>query len=254
MTVREAYEYILIELNKQKSPHLHLEDFIYYINKGIQEYTNERYNMFEINQQLSDDLSALKASVVCNIAGSNATYTGSFSGVKSVQTLQRYNSNAITLQMPDNYMHVLNCIVNIRANFPYKCHPAGYVHSEVSKRLTSDQAGGTLNNAFLKPDIKRPYHQIIDGRVNATSGLNIIYGGHNPALYTLTEFSIDYIKKPLVVELTIGERDAIVDTSATLEFSEYVCNEIIKRTVKLVLENARDPRLQTHIPINKSIV
>jgi hypothetical protein len=253
MTVRESYENILIELNKQKSPHLHLEDFIYYLNKAIQEYVNERYNMFEVNQQLSDDLSALKASVVCTIAGANATYAGSFSGVKAVSTLKRYNSNAINLQMPDDYMHVLNCIVNIRANFPYKCHPAGYIHSEVAKRLTSDQAAGVLNNAFLKPDIKRPYHQIVDGSNGSViSDLYVIYGGQD-MLYTLTEFSVDYIKKPQTVSLTVAERDAIIDTSATLEFSDYVCNEIIKRALKLILENSSNPRLQTHIPVNKSI-
>jgi hypothetical protein len=38
-----------------------------------------------------------------------------------------------------------------------------------------------------------------------------------------------------------------------LEFPDYVCYEIINELVKLLLENASDPRLQTNIPVNQSI-
>jgi hypothetical protein len=38
-----------------------------------------------------------------------------------------------------------------------------------------------------------------------------------------------------------------------LEFSDYVCNEIIKQLVMQIMENAKDERIQTFVPTNKSI-
>jgi len=53
--------------------------------------------------------------------------------------------------------------------------------------------------------------------------------------------------------LTQDQLDADEDTSSTIEFPDYVCQEIIKELVALLLENTSDPRLNTNIPINKTI-
>jgi hypothetical protein len=45
----------------------------------------------------------------------------------------------------------------------------------------------------------------------------------------------------------------VEDTSQVLEWPDYVCYEIVKELVTLLLENAGDPRLQTNIPINQAI-
>ena len=67
MRLRQAYEYALIECNKLKAPALLLEDYIYLFNKAIQQYINKAYNRYEINQQATDDLSALKVSTTLTI-------------------------------------------------------------------------------------------------------------------------------------------------------------------------------------------
>lgn len=46
---------------------------------------------------------------------------------------------------------------------------------------------------------------------------------------------------------------AVEDNTQKLEFPDYVCYEIINIYVRLLLENASDPRLQTNIPINQTI-
>ena len=56
MSVRDAYEYALIECNKLKAQAILLEDFVYLFNKAIQQYVNGVYNRCEYNQQSSDDL------------------------------------------------------------------------------------------------------------------------------------------------------------------------------------------------------
>lgn len=67
MTVRTLYDNLLIELNKVEAPSLLLEDFIYFANKAVQQYTNKRYNLYDITQQTTDDLRALKESTILEV-------------------------------------------------------------------------------------------------------------------------------------------------------------------------------------------
>ena len=62
MTARQAWEYMLIEINKVTSPTMLIEDFNHLINRGIYQFLNKRYIMYDMNQQTSDDLRVLKAS------------------------------------------------------------------------------------------------------------------------------------------------------------------------------------------------
>jgi hypothetical protein len=64
---------------------------------------------------------------------------------------------------------------------------------------------------------------------------------------------IDYLKSPQFIRLTQDQVDQIEDNSQVLEFQDYVCQEIVNELVNLLLENASDQRLQTHIPVNQSI-
>lgn len=67
MTVRDLYDAALIEINKLEAPSMLLEDYNYFINKAIQQYINKAYNRYEINQQATDDLGALKVSKIIDI-------------------------------------------------------------------------------------------------------------------------------------------------------------------------------------------
>lgn len=61
------------------------------------------------------------------------------------------------------------------------------------------------------------------------------------------------MKTPQFIRLTQDQVDRVVDTSQVLEFPDYVCQEIVNELVKLLMENASDPRIQTNIPINQTI-
>ena len=67
MKVRQMYEYALIELNKLKAPSMLIEDYIYLLNKAIQQHINLVYNRAEYNQQSSDDLSFLQTTHEINV-------------------------------------------------------------------------------------------------------------------------------------------------------------------------------------------
>ena len=50
MTARDIYDAVGIELNKQKTPALLLEDFNYFMNKAIAQTTNKFFNVYDVSQ------------------------------------------------------------------------------------------------------------------------------------------------------------------------------------------------------------
>ena len=75
--------------------------------------------------------------------------------------------------------------------------------------------------------------------------------GNSPEL---TNVSVDYLKVPTHLQLTQEQLDLTTDSSQEMEFPDYVCQEIINELVKLQLENSGDPRLQTNLAVNQSLV
>lgn len=269
MTERVAYESVLRELRKVKAPHVHLEDFNYYFNKGVQEFINEQYNIFETTQQTTDALSCITSFVeFLFIPNNRISISGnSIVSVPSISYIQgsRYNSKFVQVNLPADYMHLLNCVTDVKANFNYKCHAAGYIHSLGSRKLNADSAANVIDNAWLKPDFKRTFYKMLDHANTGISLNNItaatntvltpdiqVYYGNNPK-FSVDKIFIEYLRKPKIVNLTDRQVDLVNDTSAPIDFTDYICAEIIKRVVKLLLENSKDPRLAQFVPVNQSI-
>ena len=254
MTTRGAYESILIELRKAKAPSLHLEDYNYWINKGIQEYINERYAQFEVSQQITDDLQPLMVydNFIIPPGSTTGYYESAPTVTQPVARGRKYDSDFIMFNAPLDYWHSTGSHVTLYTKFPYKCYPAGYETNKPSKKLSASISDGIINNAYLRPSFTRPYHDFSNGNSNVTVPQLTYYFG-DKRRHDIKSVYVDYLKKPDRVELTLTQRDSFIDTSAILEFPDYTCNEIIKRCTKLLLENASDPRLQTHIPINTTI-
>lgn len=82
--------------------------------------------------------------------------------------------------------------------------------------------------------------------------MEIRYGKDN-STFSLSKVYIDYLRAPQFIRLTQEQVDEVEDTSQLLEFPDYVCQEIVNKLIKLLLENASDPRIQTHIPVNQTI-
>ena len=64
MSLRDIYEAVLVEIKKVNAPNILLEDFNLFLNKAINQYVNKRYNIYDINQQVTDDLSVLKGTAI----------------------------------------------------------------------------------------------------------------------------------------------------------------------------------------------
>lgn len=336
MSIRELYEYALIEMNKVEAPSLLLEDYNYFINKAVQQYINKVYNRYDINQQSSDDLRVLKATaeiqlkrVPWNRLNENEQYmrdaatgeiqydedgkpipvTNSGTGYHNHRRAGNKNKFIYEGILPADYVHILNCIVDFRVKQNYKCYQKGDYVEFAARRLTADLASGILQNVYMKPDYKRPYFYIhnlnsstksdlnspgniksalvegtdvtkkydynttspeLDGgiitstdresvnpegnRVANTSDVRIeIRFGDDDSVFEPEYIYVDYIKAPMFIRLTYDDIVSTEDNTRVLEFPDYVCYEIVNEFVKLLMENASDPRLQTNYAINQTI-
>ena len=70
MTSKQIFEGLLSELSKVNAPSMLLQDFNYFINKAINQYINKRYNIYDINQQTTDDLRVLKSTCILDVTKS----------------------------------------------------------------------------------------------------------------------------------------------------------------------------------------
>ena len=61
MTSKQVYEATAIELSKIQAPALKLYEFNYFFNQAIRQFVNKVYNVYDVNQQTTDDLRVLKS-------------------------------------------------------------------------------------------------------------------------------------------------------------------------------------------------
>ena len=151
MTIKQMYESCLIELNKQEAPSILLEDFNYLANKAINQYINRKYNIYDVNQQSTDDLRVLKATAILDPTKANYEDT----------LMQELTGATYEVNLPDDYLHILNCICVYQVKGGnYKCYNNNSYVRFGAKRLTADMWGQVINNFYMKPSYKRPYYYI----------------------------------------------------------------------------------------------
>ena len=287
MTARELYEYALIELNKLEAPSLLLEDYNYFINKAVQQYINLVYAKLEIDQQSTDDIRVLKTSAILKPVklSENPTYSHLANGMfKSSYYVDLPADYMHLLNCIVEYkVEVSN----------FKCYNKGDMVYFAARKLTPDMYTQVLNNAYMRPMYKRPYYYltnintantivtnpsmdtaILDANKennetpSALVDSNNVPGDRlaNPSIVRLelrygtddgvfvpNNIYVDYLKSPMYIRLTQEQINSTLDYSQVLEFPDYVCFEIANIFVRLLMENASDPRLQTNIPINNTI-
>ena len=148
MTIREIYEYTLIELNKVKINTLLLDQFVYCYNKAVIQYCNKSYNLAEVNQQYSDNLRLLKDTIEftpTKINNKNGIYNGIYEEILHI-----------------NYFHILNCIIEYEElNSDNICdnEDGKFIHIP-ARRLTANLWGNINQNYYMQPKYINPYFYI----------------------------------------------------------------------------------------------
>lgn len=172
MTARQVYEGVLIELNKVQAPSLLLEDFNYLFNKAIYQYVNKKYNVYDVNQQTTDDVSVLKSSVILEpLKPSKYNKEGGMwnkkDGTDKVVRRNALLGAVYEFALPMDYLHLLNCVCNFRVNKTFKCYNEGDYVQFAAKRLTADAWSQIINNFYMRPMYKRPYYYIHNINTNS---------------------------------------------------------------------------------------
>lgn len=147
LTARQVFEATLTELSKVNAPSLLLHEFNYYFNKAIRQYTNKRYNIYDVSQQTTDDLRVLKSEAKISITQDNRIDDDVFGAT-------------YWIVLPDDYLHLLNCICIFELKKNNRCYNKGDKVPFSAKRLTGDSWSEVINDYYNRPLPERPYYYI----------------------------------------------------------------------------------------------
>ena len=242
MTARQVYEGVLVELNKVNAPSLLLEDFNYLFNKAIYQYINKKYNIYDINQQLTDDIRVLKATAILPVTSVSEAYGVQDGTVKSKNSLFGATYDVI---LPTDYLHLLNCVCNFKVNKTFKCYDANSYVQFGATRLTSDLWSQIINNFYMRPSYKRPYYYIHNVNSSTTIPTNP-YSANNPGLGTGTD-SANVGYNPNVT-LSGDPLTPTLGTNPSLNLSRQLTsaasNDLVERKSAVRYGNASEVRLE----------
>lgn len=184
MTAKGIYEAVLTEMNKLQAPSITLEDFNYFANKAISQYINKRYNIYDVNQQTTDDLRVLKATTMLT-----PTKPAVYSEEQDEKLLKSLYGATYEIDLPDDYLHVLNCVCVFKVNHQHGCHNAGDYYQVGASRLTADAWSQIINNFYMKPSYKRPYYYIHNVNTETNTPTNPIVLNNNGQIVSGTDYS-----------------------------------------------------------------
>lgn len=151
MTSKQIYEATAIELSKVQAPALKLYEFNYFFNQAIRQFVNKVYNVYDVNQQTTDDLRVLKATATLQPALAPSTGNAAIDYLRGATYF---------VDMPDDYLHLLNCICLFDVNKKKECWNAGDVMVVGATKLTADSWSSVVDDVYNQPTKKRPYYYV----------------------------------------------------------------------------------------------
>lgn len=222
MTARQIFEATLIELSKIQAPALKLYEFNYLFNKAVNQYINKVYNVYDINQQTTDDLRVLKSTAFLkpHKFGDNNPYSSyssdntespAYNGKSpsadskyakassylstTHSQIQSLNGATYEVYMPIDYLHMLNCVCIYYVAKQKDCWDAGSYIQIPATRLTADSWSQIVTDIYNRPSPMRPYYYVHNQSSNITVPTDPITGNGtptdtNPAGYAGTDIPI----------------------------------------------------------------
>lgn len=258
MTARQIFEATLIELSKIQAPALKLYEFNYLFNKAVNQYINKVYNVYDINQQTTDDLRVLKSTAFLkphkfgdnnpyssyssdntesptydgNSPSTDSKYAKASSYLSAAHSqIQSLNGATYEVYMPIDYLHMLNCVCIYYVAKQKDCWDAGSYIQIPATRLTADSWSQIVTDIYNRPSPMRPYYYVHNQSSNITIPTSPVSGSGdptdtNPAGYTGTDMPVGGY------EVTSDNGDVATDKKAGSNF---------QRTFKLKQgESAKD--------------
>lgn len=188
MTARQVFEATLIELSKIQAPSLKLYEFNYLFNKAINQYINKVYNVYDINQQTTDDLRVLKATTFLTptkVNKDNNPYRNFVKGSSGIdnglgedhkpeegykdsespyidkhKSIQSLRGATYEVYLPLDYLHMLNCVCIYYVAKQKDCWDKDTYIEIPAVRLTADSWSQIITDIYNRPSPMRPYYYI----------------------------------------------------------------------------------------------
>lgn len=242
-----------------------LEDFNYFFNKAINQYINKRYNIYDINQQTTDDLRVLKATAVLDVTKSSAN-NDVFSALKDLGAgKSKLFGATYEVNLPSDYLHILNCVCIYKVNKNWKCYNAGDYVQFAAKRLTADSWSIIVNDYYNRPLPERPYFYIHNINVNQSVPTNPL-DDSNPngtdlnSEYKVTPSQIQYYLKETTdgvatdQQVYVKDNEVYKDSNFTTKVNGATINDLNTKIVQSESDNSNFPRTITlGTPDNRQI-
>ena len=222
MTARQVFEATLIELSKVNAPTLKLYEFNYLFNKAINQYVNKIYNIYDINQQTTDDIRVLKSSAYLT----PKHVTSSLSIQQSLQGSGNYE-----VLLPLDYLHILNCTCVYQVTKNISCYDAGDYIEIPATRLTADSWTNILTDVYNRPSPMKPYYYIHNVNKQTELPTDLYNSNTNTSgtdsyrakpdtegtETTETTETIESTEFPRTINLKLAENNIISDVSLTVK-------------------------------------
>lgn len=130
-------------------------------------------------------------------------------------------------------------------------HAYSYTDSSIDGPVSTvaGEKGGAIAESVDRDSQNKPGNRV----ANISNVRMEIRFGEDDSVFEPVTAYVDYIKAPRFIQLTYADITSTEDTTEPLEFPDYVCYEIVNEFVKLLMENASDPRLQTNYAINQTV-
>lgn len=241
LTAREVWNGMLTELSKTSAPSLLLHEFNYYFNKAIRQYTNKQYNIYDVNQQTTDNLRVLKATAV--LTPTLARYDQTLAAGSAKLFGATYE-----VILPDDYLHMLNCICIYKMQKSYLCYDKGDTVDFAAKRLTADSWSVIINDYYNRPLPERPYYYIHN--VNVGGKVSLPTNPYDEGRPGSTDLAQKYEVRPHYIYVTKYETSADQGetwTTVTKQYSDkftlddfYKLTDQYKRIVETKVEKEQD--------------
>lgn len=259
MTAKQLFKNSLIELSKVNAPALKLYEFNYYLNKAINQYINQIYNIYDVNQQTTDDLRVLQGSIYLTptlvadsakpLVGNDDAAASNYLSSKYAQISSLYGA-AYECWLPMDYLHILNCICTFEVTKPYDCYDAGTFIQKPATRLTSDAWPLVMDDIYNRPTHEKPYYQVynqnrsvvdtmptdpITAVTGAKAGQATTKGTDINGVYGVTEYDSD--------TLANGETKG-GNAKRTFTFANGHKESLVERTAAQRIGNPSNVRLE----------
>ena len=253
MTARGIYEAILIELNKVNAPPLKLHEFNYLCNKAINQFINEVYNIYDINQQTTDDLRVLKSTAYLKptkVAIKQPTVANAVT-----------KPNALTgatyeVFMPQDYLHLLNCICVYYIDSNYKCYDKGDFIEVPAKKLTADTWSNVVNDIYNRPSPLNPYYYIHNRNQQSNLPTNPTYIKKETGKADVEVYGTDITSQGYANTTTISSGAAASNFSRTIKLKDTLgesTESVVDKPTALRYSNPTTIRCEIRYGMDDSI-